>query len=63
MPFSPALPMPFALESALSRPSCPWCGEAAIASEHTSYSSSGRARHSWRCDGCEQTFQTVVTFK
>jgi hypothetical protein len=57
---SPALPMPFAHESALTRPSCPWCGEVVTASERTSYSAPGRAHHSWRCDSCEQVFETVV---
>jgi hypothetical protein len=36
--FSPALPMSYAHETSLGRPSCPWRGEAAIASESTRYS-------------------------
>jgi hypothetical protein len=60
MPFSPAIPMPFAHERYLGRPSCPHCGEIAIASEATAYSDSGRVRHSWRCDGCDEPFDTEI---
>lgn len=60
MPFSPAMPMPYAHERYLGRPSCPHCGEVAIAAEATAYARDGRARHSWRCDGCDHTFETEV---
>jgi hypothetical protein len=60
MPFSPALPMPYAHERYLGRPSCPHCGEIAIAAEAMEYVRVGRVRYSWHCDGCMKAFDTTV---
>jgi predicted RNA-binding Zn-ribbon protein involved in translation (DUF1610 family) len=61
MPFSPALPMPYAHERYLGRPSCPRCGEVAVATEASAYTQPGRIQHSWRCDGCGHRFDTAVS--
>jgi len=53
-------------ERYLSRPSCPRCGELVIASECQEFSdrfSGVEIRHFWACDGCENRFNTLVTFK
>lgn len=60
MTFFPAMPMPFAHERYLGRPSCPHCGEVAIAAEATAYADPGLARHSWQCDRCRRSFDTEV---
>jgi transcription elongation factor Elf1 len=61
MPFSPTLPMPYAHERYLGRPSCPKCGEVAVASEKSTYTEAGRIRHSWCCDACGHEFDTAVS--
>lgn len=60
MSFSPAVPMPFAHDRYLGRPSCPRCGTSTFAAEASFYSNSGRVRHAWCCDVCEQAFETEI---
>jgi hypothetical protein len=44
-------------------PSCPSCGEALFAPEHSEFHGSGRIRHYWSCDACGQESQTSIKLK
>jgi hypothetical protein len=39
---------------------CPNCRELLVAPRSSNYLGLGRIEHSWRCDGCGQTFRTAA---
>ncbi len=57
-----AVPMSFVHERYLGRPSCPKCGELAIAPHASEYRSGCSIRHRWACDGCDYCFESVISF-
>jgi hypothetical protein len=60
-----SVPMRYLHERYFGRPSCPKCGELLMAPERQEFSeclSGVKIRHYWLCDGCENRFDTLVTF-
>lgn len=39
---------------------CPNCGELLVGPRSSNYLGLGRIEHSWRCNGCGQTFRTAA---
>ena len=58
--FSLAVPMKYAHERNLGRPSCPRCGVLMIVPEASQYVSEHRVRHAWSCVDCRYDFHTLV---
>jgi hypothetical protein len=58
-----AMPMPFAHERYLGRPSCPRCGRLCAVTEISKYEGNGQISHIWQCDGCDREFQTAVNVR
>jgi hypothetical protein len=56
------VPMRFFHESYFGRPSCPKCGELMMAPEFSECLNGVQIRHFWQCDGCDNRFDTLVTF-
>jgi hypothetical protein len=56
-----AVPMSFAHDRYLGRPSCAKCGELIMAPEASEYMKGGRIRHRWSCDRCDYEFETLTT--
>jgi uncharacterized protein with PIN domain len=53
-------------ERYFGRPSCPKCGEPMTVPEYPEFSeciSGVEIRHFWRCDACDNCFDTLVKFK
>jgi hypothetical protein len=60
-----AVPMRFCHERYFGRPSCPKCGELMMAPEYPEFSEclgGNEIRNFWRCDRCDNRFDTVVKF-
>jgi hypothetical protein len=60
-----AVPMRYLHERYFGRPCCPKCGELMMAPEYPEFSECRggvEIRHFWRCDGCDNRFDTVVEF-
>jgi predicted RNA-binding Zn-ribbon protein involved in translation (DUF1610 family) len=55
-----AMPMQYAHERYLGRPSCPRCGEFCVVPEISQYESAGQISHVWECDLCGGEFRTIV---
>jgi hypothetical protein len=55
--------MRFLHERYCGRPSCPKCGELMIAPEFSECFGCVEIRHVWRCEGCENQFDTLVEFE
>jgi hypothetical protein len=54
------VPMRYAHERYLGRPSCPKCGELLMAPEASEYLSGYDIRHRWQCDSCDFQFETLI---
>lgn len=59
MMLSPARPLDYEHQRALSRPSCPRCGQPCILPDASEYLS-GSVRNTWSCQPCNHVFHTVV---
>jgi uncharacterized protein with PIN domain len=60
------IPMRYLHQSYFGRPSCPRCGELLMAPERPEFSeclSRVKIRYFWVCDGCGNSFDTLVTFE
>jgi ribosomal protein S27AE len=57
-----AVPLSYAHERYLGRPSCPKCGVLIMAPESSRYAKGGAIRHMWSCDGCVYEFETLIDF-
>jgi hypothetical protein len=55
------VPMSYAHERYLGRPSCPKCGDLMMAPESSEYVKPEDVRHVWLCDGCDYPFETLIT--
>ena len=60
MLFCPAMPMEYAHEEYLGRPSCPKCGKLCILPEATAHDGERVIEHVWVCDSCGNEFRTAV---
>ena len=60
MTFSLTMPMKYAHERTLGRPSCPKCGVLMVVPESSEYVSEDQIRHAWSCDDCSYDFDTLV---
>jgi hypothetical protein len=58
--FSLTMPMKYAHERYLGRPSCPRCGVLMVVPESSQYESEDRVRHAWSCVDCRYDFHTLV---
>jgi hypothetical protein len=56
------VPMSFAHERYLGRPSCPKCGDLIMAPESSRYRKGGGICHTWLCGGCVYEFETLIEF-
>jgi hypothetical protein len=54
------VPMSYAHERYLGRPSCPKCGEMMMAPSASEYWSGCGIRHAWVCDACDYGFETLI---
>jgi hypothetical protein len=54
--------IPFEHRCSLSWPSCPRCGQLCLFVDEAKYARS-IVRNEWRCDACDQRFETVVCEK
>jgi len=57
-----AVPMSYAHERYLGRPSCPKCGELIMAPDFSEYLKNEASIRHWSCDGCEYEFKTLIKF-
>jgi hypothetical protein len=55
-----AVPMSYAHERYLGRPSCPKCGEMMMAPSASEYRDGCGIRHAWVCDACDYGFETLI---
>ena len=55
-----AVPMSYAHERYLGRPSCPKCGELIMAPDFSEYLKNEASIRHWSCDGCEYEFKTLI---
>jgi hypothetical protein len=65
MTLQTVVPQCYLHESYFGRPSCPNCGDLLMAPERPEFAESlsgVEIRHYWRCDGCENRFDTLVRF-
>jgi transposase-like protein len=58
--FSRTMPMKYAHERTLGRPSCPRCGVLVVVPETSAYVSEDLVRHAWSCADCSYDFHTLV---
>jgi hypothetical protein len=58
--FSLAMPMNYAHDEYLGRPSCPKCGALIAAPEVSTYVTGSQIRHKWSCDDCDYHFHTLI---
>lgn len=48
------------VQSLMSRPDCPRCGEPQFAAAGTDFLGRGRILNTWSCEACDYVFQTSV---
>jgi hypothetical protein len=58
--FSLKMPMNYAHDEYLGRPSCPKCGTLVVAPETSAYVSDNQIRHGWSCVDCDYDFRTII---
>ncbi len=60
LPQRVSIPMAYAHERYLGRPSCPKCGEMIMAPESTDHLIDRKIRNIWLCERCLLKFETLI---
>jgi hypothetical protein len=54
------MPMSYAHDEYLGRPSCPRCGVLILTPETSAYAGDNQIRHGWSCVDCDYDFRTII---